>query len=144
MKKTLISLALLAIAGSAVAQLSYPGSNWSSLTYNPSPIKGTPEEDNILFQGNVEQGIVWTKYGDWKVNTYAAVAYSWDRNGLAYNNRISPALGVKLQRQWNGGNLDLGVQVVHQNTFRGVTEGASSGTGIQVYAQYWAGWDLKK
>lgn len=144
MKKMLIALGLLAVATSASAQISYPGSNWSSLTLNPGVIRGTPEDNNVLLQGNLEQGIVWKQMGDWRVNTYGAVSYSADSNGLAYNNKIVPAIGIKMQRPWDSGNLDVGVQLVHQHNFRGVSDGRSSGTGVQIYVQYWMGWNLKK
>lgn len=147
MKKTLLvaaALVAMATASGASAQLAYPGSNWSNLTYNPSPIKG-PEDNNVLLQGNLEQGIVWANVGGWNVNTYGAIGYSADRNGLAYNNKIVPTLGLKFQRPWDKGNLDVGIQVVHQYNFTGVPDGQSkSGTGVQVYVQYWTGWDLKR
>lgn len=144
MKKTLLAIALVAIASSASAQLSMPGSNWSTLTYNPSPIRGTPEDNNTLLQGNIEQGIVWRKLGDWKLNTYGALAYTVDRNGLAYNNKLSPSIGVKLQHDFaNNGVFEVGTAIVHQDNFRGVTAGPKSGTGVNLYAQYWFGWNLK-
>ena len=62
MKKTLFAAALLAASFGASAQLAYPGSNWSSLTFNPSVIRGTPEDNNILLQGKLEQGVVWAKF----------------------------------------------------------------------------------
>jgi len=144
MKKTLLAVALIAASFGASAQLAYPGSNWSSLTFNPSVIRGTPEDNNILLQGKLEQGVVWAKFGDVRLNTYGSVAYSWDRNGLSYNNKIVPAIGVKLQTQFEKGQFDVGVELAHQRNFRGVTAGPSSGTGVLVYAQYWFGWDLKK
>jgi hypothetical protein len=144
MKKTLIAAALFAVSFAASAQLAYPGSNWSTLTFNPSVIKGTPEDNNILLQGKLEQGVVWAKFGNYRVNTYGSVAYSWDRNGLSYNNKVVPAIGVKLQRTAERGVFDIGVELAHQNNFRGVQAGApKSGTGVIAYAQYWFGWDLK-
>ena len=144
MKKTLIAAALtLASIASFADGLSLPGSNWSNLTYNPSPIKGTPEDNNILLQGYIEQGAVVGRIGPFRVNTYGALGYSVDRNGLSYNNKLVPQIGVKLQHGFGeNGNLDLGVAVIHQDNFRGVTEGPKSGTGVQVYGQYWFGWNL--
>ena len=145
MKKTIFGLALLAASVGASAQLAYPGSNWSNLTYNSDPAAPSSERTNTLLQGNIEQGIVWKNFNGWRLNTYASMGYSADNVGYAYNNKVTPALGIKFQRPWDGGNLDVGVQVVHQRNFRNVPTGASnSGTGVQAYVQYWTGWDLKR
>jgi hypothetical protein len=152
MKKTLISLALSVASIGAFAQeglkpIGYPGSNWSVLTYNPGVVKGSGEEDNVLLQGKFEQGVDWFKFGadkNWKFNTYVSLGYSADKNGLSYNNKLVPALGAKISRSFDNGVLDLGVQAVHENHFRGVTSGPKSGSGVQVYASYWFGWNLGK
>jgi len=144
MKKMIVAAAMLALAGVASAQ-SAPGSAWADLTYNPSPIRGTPEDGNTLLQGRVEQGLIVGKLGAFRVNTFGAVNFSADNNGLAYNNKVAPMVGVKLQRDLgNQAILQMGVQVVHQNNFRGVTAGPSSGTGVQAFVSVWSGWDLKK
>ncbi len=153
MKKTIVASVLALFAVAAVAEggtsgpIGYPGSAWSVLTVNPSPIRGTPEDNNVLLQGKVEQGVDWMRFGEdkrWRLNTYASVGYSWDKNGLAYNNKVVPAVGVKVSRDFESGVVDIGVQAVHQRNFRGVTAGPSRGTGVQVYASYWFGWNLGK
>lgn len=152
MKKSLIAIAAFAMSAAAFAQnglrpIGYPGSNWSVLTLNPGVIRNTPEDDNILLQGKLEQGIDWKKFGankQWTLNTYLSVGYSWDRNGLAYNNKVVPALGVKMSRRIESGVIDFGVQGVHQYNFRGVSASQPKrGNGIQAYASYWFGWNLK-
>lgn len=146
-KKLATAAVLLAtVSGFAHAQSqSYPGSAWANLTYNPSPIKGTPEDGNTLLQGRVEQGMIVGKLGDFRVNTFGAVNYSIDNNGLAYNNKLSPMVGVKIQRDLGkSGIVEIGVQAVHQRNFRGVTAGPSSGTGVQFFVSMWSGWDLKR
>lgn len=146
MKKALLALVLIASAFGTSAQLAYPGSNWSNLTYNSNPVRFGDEKVNTLLQGNIEQGIVWKQFSDgWRFNTYAAMGYSVDNIGLSYNNKVTPTLGFKFQRPWENGNLDVGVQVVYQNNFRGVPSSVNnSGTGVQAYVQYWTGWDLKR
>jgi hypothetical protein len=146
MKKTLFAVALLVASAGAFAQSSAPGSAWANLTYNPSPIKGTPEDNNTLLQGRVEQGLIVGRVGGFRVNTFGAVNYSVDNNGLAYNNKVSPMLGVKLQRDLgSSGIVEAGVQVVHQYNFRGVAAGQpNSGTGVQAFVSFWSGWDLKR
>jgi hypothetical protein len=73
------------------------------------------------------------------------MGYSVDNVGLPYNNKVTPTLGLKFQRPWDNGIVDVGIQAVYQNTFRGVPGGGNeSGSGVQAYVQYWTGWDLKK
>lgn len=144
MKKALFTAALLSAAAVAAAQEA-PGSAWANLTYNPSPIRGTPEDSNTLLQGRVEQGLIVGRINGFRVNTFGAVNFSADNNGLAYNNKVAPMVGIKLQRDLGKqGIFEAGVQVVHQRNFRGVTAGPSSGTGIQAFASFWSGWDLKR
>jgi nucleoside-specific outer membrane channel protein Tsx len=142
MKKILLAAALLA-ATSSVFALDAPGQNWSSLTYNPSPIRNTREDDNVLLQGRVEQGLIVGRISGFKVNAFGALNYGADKNGLSYNNKIAPSIGVKLQRNLgSAGIVEVGVAVVHQNNFRGVTSGPSSGTGVQAFISVWNGWNF--
>jgi hypothetical protein len=147
MKKTLLLAALVFASATATAQgMSAPGSTWANLTYNPSPIKGTPEDNNTLLQGRVEQGLIVGRVGGFRVNTFGAVNYSVDNNGLSYNNKVAPMVGIKLQRDLgSSGIVEAGVQVVHQHNFRGVAAGQpNSGTGVQAFISVWSGWDLKR
>jgi len=145
MKKAILAVLLAVTSVTASAQLAMPGSSWSELTYNPSPIRGTPEDGNIIFQGSIQQGIDWSKHGAWTFNTFAQLNYVADKNELFYNNKLSPMIGVKLRRDFDRGVIDVGVRLVHVNHFKGVSEGQPrSGTGVQAYAGYWFGWNLKK
>lgn len=147
MKKSIIAATLAVFSLGAVAQdgikpLAYPGSNWSVLTVNPGVISGSPEDNNVLLQGKLEQGIDWVKFGDkkrWTLNTYVSLGYSVDKNKLDYNNKLVPAIGVKVSRSYEHGVVDFGVQAVHENHFR-ATGGRKSGSGVQAYASYWFGW----
>lgn len=141
MKKSLIALSLLAVSAAASAQVAYPGSSWSTLTF-PAGVAGT-EEKNVTLQGKFEQGIDWLKLGEdkkWTLNTYVSLGYSVDKDKLDYNNKVVPAVGVKLTRSFDNGVIDIGVQLIHERRWIS----GSSGTGVQAYGSYWFGWDLKK
>lgn len=132
---------LLAAAAAAGQPLAYPGSTWTHVSY-PSGL-AAPEDRNLLLSGRIEQGAVWFRLGsggEWAFNTYAALNYSADGKGLGYNNKLTPALGMKLTRPLNGGILDLGLQVAHERRFKD----HQSNTGVQAYAGWWAGWDLRR
>lgn len=146
MKKIISAIALLAAAFTASADpIGYPGSNWSTITINPGVVRGTAEDNNVLLQGKAEQGIDWLRFGAgdaWKLNTYAQVGYSVDRNKLDYNNKLVPAVGVKMVRSFEHGTAELGIQVVHEDHFR-LSGPGRSGNGVQAYGSYWFGWNLK-
>jgi hypothetical protein len=134
--------ALMPLASHA-EPIGYPGSTWGSLIY-PSGLVGE-EKDNTLLSGRVEQGIDWFRFGDgdkWKFNTYAAVGYSVDNKGLSYNNKLTPGVGAKVSRTFDGGLLDLGVQLTHERRWKDTI--SRSNSGVQAYASWWFGWDAKK
>lgn len=156
MKKTLVALSIMAASSMALAQdtssdtssgpIGYPGSTWGVLTLNPG-VRGAEEKHNVLLQGKVEQGIDWFAFGtdkNWRFNTYVSMGYTADKNGLAYNNKVVPAIGAKVSRRYESGVLDLGLQAVQETQFRGVPSGGRrTDTGVQLYASYWFGWNLK-
>lgn len=145
MKTILIATAVMTLAMSVNAQNSYPGSAWANMTGNPSVVKNSAEEGNILLQGRVEQGMIIGHVGDFRVNAFGAVNYSVDRNGLDYNNKIAPMVGVKMQRDLgSNGIVEFGVQAVHENHFRATNGSPSNGTGVQAFVSFWSGWDLRK
>lgn len=129
-------------AGVACAEpISYPGTTWGSISY-PSGLVA-PENHDVLLAGRIEQGAIWFRFGErseWSLNTYAAINYSADNKGLPYNNKLTPLVGVKITRRLDGGLLDLGVQLAHERRFKD----HQSNTGVQAYAGWWFGWDLKK
>lgn len=141
MKKTMFALfaalAVTAVSAQDLKLTSAPGSNWVSLTANPSVIKDAQDDNNLLLQGRAEQGLIVGSVGPFKVNTYAAIGYSADKKGLDYNNKLQPALGVKLQAK----GFDVGVQLVHERRWRGENR---SDTGVQFFVNHWMGWDLKQ
>lgn len=138
----LAAAALAACAAGAQAQpLSYPGSTWGSLMF-PSGLS-KPEDRDLLLTGRIEQGAVWFRFGEeerWRLNTYAAFSYSVDNQGLGYYNKYAPAVGVKVQRVFDDGLLDIGVQLAHERRFKDRV----TSNGAQAYVNWWFGWDLKK
>lgn len=143
MKFRNFSVMVLALAASAAhaEPLEMPGSTWAYIV-GPSSSQGD-ERNNVLLQGKIEQGIVWFKFGEdgkWKLNTFAALSYSLDSKGINYNNKAIPAVGVKISRDFENGVLDLGVQAVQENRWK---DNVNS-TGVQAFASFWFGWNLKK
>jgi hypothetical protein len=149
MKRILVA-ALLASSASAFAEpIGYPGSTWGVLIFptsiTPETKDGKEVTDNVLLQGKVEQGIDWFRFGDdkWKLNTFASFNYTIDNAGLTYNNKLVPAVGVKVVRAFKDGVLDLGIQGVYEQRLRPAAGEKKNATGVQVYASWWFGWNLK-
>jgi hypothetical protein len=139
-RNQLVAIAACACAQAGVAQIAYPGSTWGVLMY---PAGLTPaEKENTLLAGRVEQGIDWFRFGDeqWKFNTYAALAYSVDNQGLDYNNKLTPAIGMKVSRTFESGVLDFGLQAIHERRWKT----SASNSGAQVYVSWWFGWDARR
>ena len=157
MKKFIFAaVASLAAASAFAAEpLGYPGSTWGQLTFPSSVIADTPEHGNWVYQGKITQGIDWVKFGSdkkWTLDTYASLGLSDDRNHLAYNDKVVPALGVRLDRSYNNGIVTVGVEGVYEHHWGDVYNGSQvvgspvkmNGAGVQAYVSYWFGWNLKK
>lgn len=145
MKKVSLAAALLAAATTAPAQpLGYPGVVWGTIVYAPTARHGEP---TFQTQGIVEQGIDWFRFGNdkWKFNTYGAVTYVIDDN----NTTFVPQLGMKVNRRFENGSLDLGLRVMSENK---VVSGSPLVTSshserkatVQLYATYWFDWNLRR
>jgi hypothetical protein len=150
MKRLLIAAASAAAGAASAAPIGYPGSTWGAVVF-PASVGGEERSgqlvrDNVLLQGKLEQGVDWLRFGDdkYKLNTYAAIGYTFDNKGFSYNNKLSPALGVKVTRTVGTGTLDLGLQVVHEYRLKPGRTERKSDTGVQAYVGWWFGWDLKK
>ncbi len=140
--RLIVGVSLLSATALVSAEpLSYPGSTWGSVSF-PAGLS-RPENHDLLLTGRIEQGAVWMNFGQdnrWRLNTYAALTYSVDNAGLGYYNKYAPAVGVKVQRTFDDGVLDVGVQLAQEHRFKD----NAKATGAQAFVNWWFGWDLKK
>ncbi len=124
--------------------ISFPGYTWGNFQFPNSVIKDTADYQNMVYQGKIEQGVVWAKFGNAKefsLNTFADFNYTLDTRGLVYNNKILPGLGIKIQHQLADKIVsEYGVKVVYENQWK---NGGGEGWGVQAFVNYWGGWDLK-
>lgn len=138
-RKIVAALALAWVAVAAAEPIAYPGSTWGVVTF-PSATTGA-EKDNTVLQGKIEQGIDWFRFEDnWKFNTYVSAGYSVDNNGISYNNKFVPAVGAKVTREFSNGVADFGVQFINERRWKDDV----NSSGVQAYASWWFGWNLKK
>ena len=127
--------------------IALPGYTWGSIMYPNSVISGRPDNVSGVFQGKVEQGADWFKFGDRKqftLNTYVNVNYTADTYGLPWNNNVKPAIGTKIRMDGDWGVADLGVQYVYEYDWKQPSGVKNSGNGVQVYVDWYSGWNLKK
>lgn len=146
--KNLVVIALLVTSTAVLAEpLGYPGNTWNTIVYTN---KAGTEEPNFQVQGVIEQGVDWVRFSDnkWKLNTFGTLGYSLDNRG---HNTYTPALGVKVNRRYSNGSLDLGIRVVGNHNFvnsvstftGGPVSTTHTGTATQLFATFWFDWDLK-
>lgn len=125
--------------------IGYPGNTWGTMVYaaKQNDLDTSPK---WRIEGIVEQGVDWFRFGDgsWKFNTYGAVEYVVNSN----DNSWTPVVGMKVNKRFGNGSLDLGTRYKYGNTFlspQGSFVGGQKRTSrIEVYATYWFDWNLKQ
>lgn len=123
--------------------IGYPGNTWGTVVYSAKAPAGYNE---YRVEGIVEQGVDWFKFSEdktWKFNTYGAFEYvlNSDTSG------VTPVLGMKVNKAFSDGSLDLGLRIKRGSTYLSPTGQSFGGTEkvtrTEVYATYWFAWDLK-
>ena len=163
MKKPFIALALSAAALASQAQttsgpsaetsfwpkmslsgpIAYPGGVWGTLVYTARAPDGFLK---YRIEGVVDQGVDWFRFGggSWKFNTYGGFEYVIND----VSSGVTPMLGMKINKSFTDGSLDLGLRWKHGNTYLSPAGGTVGGTEkvsrIEAYATYWFSWNLKK
>lgn len=139
MKQVVTSLIFGMVATSALAGGNFPGSMWAEVSTSPVQPGSTETSTNVQLSGNINQGIRITSIGSWGVVSYVAVSYSADRSGEPYNNKVAPALGIKLVRTYEGANAEMGARYIQEHRSNG-----QRGAAVQLYVNAWSGWNLGK
>ena len=115
--------------------LGLPGVSWGEIRYpgTQQPL----DENNLIFDAYVEQGVDWVKWDRWGTfNFYANLDFITDTEDLPWNNSIAYGVGVKLKKLV-GSNvlLQFGVEAVHER--RWISD--QDNDVILVYLN-WSGW----
>lgn len=124
--------------------IGYPGNTWGTLVYAAKAPDGFPRR---RIEGIVEQGVDWFRFGDekkWKYNTFVAAEYVLNTDSQG----VTPVIGMKVNRAFSDGSLDLGLRVKRGSTYLspvGVSfaGGTERVTRTEVFATYWFAWNLK-
>lgn len=165
MKKTLAALVLIATALATQAQttsgpqsdasfspkmslggpIAYPGGVWGTMVYSAKAPDGYLK---WRVEGVVDQGVDWFRFGEggsWKFNTYAGFEYVFNDEARG----VTPMVGLKVNKRFTDGSLDLGLRWKHGNTYLSPVGTSSAGgsekvSRVEAYATYWFSWNLKK
>lgn len=123
--------------GRALAIEGYPGATWGTLEFEHSRLN----DDNLVLDGWIEQGIHWATFNTTKLITYATIKYTVDTRKLDYNNTFGPGLGIALDTYTKQGiSLRLGLEYVWEKRFRTDTDNPK----VSLYLNWYTNWDLKK
>jgi hypothetical protein len=138
MKKILLALCLALPTPALAEPIAYPGFAWVNVV---GPHVGGEEDGNWVITGRVQQGADWVDIDGWRLQTFVAVTASTDTKKFEWNDRLIPAIGASIRKDTKIGQFEIGTQLVHESRFgrRQVGVGRET-TGIQVFANYWAGW----
>ncbi len=124
--------------------IALPGSTWGSITWPGSVLDNSPEKNDVIFQGNVEQGADWFKFGDSKqftFNTFVSMPFTVDTDGLPWNNKVQPGIGMKIRHSWgDSGTTDFGVRALYESRWKDNQDG----WGVQLFVNYYTNWNLKR
>lgn len=130
------------MSGHALAQvpLGFPGSTWGQVRFPSS--QEIEEDDNIIFEGAIEQGVDWFRITDWSIfNSFFRFEYKFDKEKFDFNNKLQPEVGVKakfLLADW--GLIEAGGKYVVDHRF----ETDRTEDGIVLFVNWAASWNLKK
>jgi hypothetical protein len=122
--------------GSVLDAVSLPGQMWSS-NGTLSPF----EKNNVFTQTYVEQGA--TVFSTWSnsltVTPYASFGMVFDTKGYSWNNKVEPAIGLKLNKYFRSGVISVGTAYAYEDRFTSNT--APKASGRIDFIQYWFGWN---
>jgi hypothetical protein len=121
-----------ALQGTVLDGTGLPGEAWTSLG-NLSPI----EHYNGYSQSYVEQSaaVFASNSGSVTLTPYVSLGVLLDTKGYAWNNKVEPRFGVKLNKLFGSGVVSFGSAYAYENRFNSVVS-----SGLILYAQDWFGW----
>jgi hypothetical protein len=121
-----------ALQGTVLDGTGLPGQAWTSLG-NLSPI----EHNNGYSQTYVEQSaaVFATNSGSVTLTPYTSFGVVLDTKGYAWNNKVEPRFGIKINKNFRAGVVSLGSAYAYEDRFNSVVN-----SGLILYAQDWFGW----
>lgn len=140
-KILIIAIAALALAvcknSADAANVSFPGSVWSELKTQASPLNNY----GAMAEGVVEQGAELNdaSLGKLRINFFGELRYSFSPNGPAWYNYAAPGIGIRLEYPGQKSFFRFGFKISQENWQDHYSNTAATGF-ITVYR----GWNLSK
>jgi hypothetical protein len=121
-----------ALQGTVLDGTGLPGQAWTSLG-NLSPI----EHNNGYSQSYMEQSAAMfaTNSGSLTLTPYVSLGLVLDTKGYAWNNKVEPRFGIKVNRLFRSGVVSVGSAYAYEDRFNSIVS-----SGLILYAQDWFGW----
>lgn len=121
-----------ALQGTILDGTGLPGQAWTSLG-NLSPI----EHNNGYSQSYMEQSaaVFATNSGSVTLTPYVSLGLVLDTKGYAWNNKVEPRFGIRVNKLFRSGVVSLGSAYAYEDRFNSVVN-----SGLILYAQDWFGW----
>jgi hypothetical protein len=126
-----------AIRSSVLDQVKLPG-EISSTSGNLSSY----EKGNVVADTYVEQkAIIYSSWNDTlTVTPYVSADFVLDTSGYNWNNKVSPSVGLKINKHVHAGVISAGVGYMYENRFRNAEEFKPAG-GRTDFLTDWFGWN---
>lgn len=126
-----------AVSTSVLDVIEFPGEIASTSGHLSSYEKG-----NIVSDTYVEQkAVIFSAWNETlTVTPYVAGDFVMDTSGYNWNNRISPSLGLKINRHVRAGVISAGIGYMYENRFRNA-EGFKPSGGRTDFLTAWFGWN---
>jgi hypothetical protein len=128
-----------AVKGSVLDAVALPGQMWMTAG-SSSPI----EKGNMLTQTFIEQDA--SVFAVWRnslwVTPYVSAGVAFDAQGYSWNNKVEPAIGIKLNKSFRTGVISAGVACIYEDRFR--NEGGTAfrpRAGVKDFVQHWFAWN---
>jgi len=121
-----------ALQGTILDGTGLPGQAWTTLG-NLSPT----EHNNGYSQSYMEQSaaVFASNSGSVTLTPYVSLSLVLDTKGYAWNNKVEPRFGMKVNKLFHSGVVSVGSAYAYEDRFNSLTS-----SGLILYAQDWFGW----
>ncbi|HAM96145.1 MAG: Glycosyl transferase, group 2 family protein [Candidatus Azambacteria bacterium GW2011_GWF2_46_32] len=134
----IVTLALAVCKNSAdAANVSFPGSVWSELKTQASPLNNY----GAMAEGVVEQGAELSdaSLGKLRINFFGELKYSFSPNGPTWYNYTAPGIGIRLEYPGQKSFVRFGFKISQENW-----QDHDSNTAATGFITVYRGWNLSK
>jgi len=128
----------LSISFKAYAIEGFPGSSWGEL-YWELPKKGNQQD--LVLQGWIQQGVTLAKWDKINLNTYATLRYYWDSQEFDWYSKLAPGVGISVEIfHFKQFHIRTGAEYIWERHYRSGNEEQK----VWLYTDWYGWWDLKK